>query len=36
VKLMKEAIKSTSAAFSSRRMVKEYTRKFYQSALKSA
>jgi starch phosphorylase len=36
VKLMKEAIKSTSAAFSARRMVKEYTRKFYQSALRSA
>jgi starch phosphorylase len=36
VKLMKEAIKSTSAAFSARRMVKEYTKKFYQSALRSA
>jgi starch phosphorylase len=36
VKLMKDAIKSTSAAFSARRMVKEYTRKFYQSALRSA
>jgi starch phosphorylase len=36
VKLMKETIKSTSAAFSARRMVKEYTRKFYQSALRSA
>jgi starch phosphorylase len=36
VKLMKEAIKSTAATFSARRMVKEYTRKFYQSALRSA
>lgn len=36
VKLMKEAIKSTAAAFSARRMVKEYARKFYQPALKSA
>lgn len=36
VKVMKEAIKSTSARFSSRRMVKEYAEKFYQKALKSA
>lgn len=36
VKLMKEAIKSTTATFSARTMVKEYTRKFYQSALRSA
>jgi len=36
VKVMKEAIKSTASAFSARRMVKEYARKFYQSALKCA
>ena len=36
VKVMKEAIKSTCPLFSSRRMVKEYALKFYQSALKSA
>jgi len=36
VKVMKEAIKSTGALFSARRMVKEYALKFYQKALKSA
>ena len=35
VKVMKEAIKSTTPLFSSRRMAKEYARKFYQNALKS-
>ena len=34
VKKMKEAIKSTSPLFCSRRMVKEYATKFYQKALK--
>lgn len=34
VKVMKEAIKGTAAAFSARRMVKEYALKFYQQALK--
>jgi glucan phosphorylase len=33
---MKESIKSTVPAFSSRRMVKEYALKFYQGAMKSA
>lgn len=33
---MKEAIKSTAPLFSARRMVKEYAKKFYQNALKSA
>lgn len=36
VKVMKEAIISTAPSFSSRRMVKEYAKKFYQNALKSA
>jgi starch phosphorylase len=36
VRMMKEAIKRTAPAFSSRRMVKEYALKFYQGALKSA
>ncbi len=36
VRVMKEAMKSTAALFSARRMVKEYARKFYQGALKSA
>ena len=36
VKLMKEAMKSTAARFSARRMVKEYSQKFYQEALKSS
>lgn len=36
VKVMKESIKSTAPAFSSRRMVKEYALKFYQNAMKSA
>jgi starch phosphorylase len=36
VRVMKESIKSTAPAFSSRRMVKEYALKFYQSALRSA
>jgi len=35
VKFMKESIKSTGAAFSARRMVKEYALKFYQHALKA-
>jgi starch phosphorylase len=36
VKLMKAAIKSTAPQFSARRMVKEYSQKFYQSALNAA
>lgn len=36
VKVMKEAIKSSAAQFSARRMVKEYALNFYQKALKSA
>ena len=36
VRVMKESIKSTVPAFSSRRMVKEYALKFYQGAMKSA
>ncbi|NOY64232.1 MAG: glycosyltransferase family 1 protein [Nitrospirae bacterium] len=36
VRIMKEAIKSTSARFSARRMVKEYAEKFYKKALKGA
>jgi starch phosphorylase len=36
VRVMKESIKSTAPAFSSRRMVKEYALKFYQGALRSA
>jgi starch phosphorylase len=36
VKVMKEAIKSIGPLFSARRMVKEYARKFYKGALKSA
>ena len=36
VRVMKEAIKSTALAFSARRMVKEYSKKFYQSALQCA
>jgi len=36
VKVMKEAIKSTAAPFSTRRMVKEYASKFYRDALQSA
>jgi starch phosphorylase len=35
VKLMKESIKSNAAKFSTRRMVKEYVKKFYVSALDS-
>ena len=35
VRVMKEAIKSTAAQFSARRMVKEYTAKFYSAALKN-
>ena len=35
IKVMKEAIKSSGAPFSARRMVKEYVRRFYQPALKS-
>jgi len=36
VKLMKRALKSTAPAFSTRRMVKEYSRMFYQEALKAS
>jgi starch phosphorylase len=36
VRVMKESIKSTAKAFSSRRMAKEYALKFYQNALKLA
>jgi len=36
VKRMKEAMKSLGAPFSARRMVKEYSRKFYQPALAAA
>ena len=36
VKVMKESIKRTAARFSSRRMVKEYVKKFYSGALKKA
>ena len=36
VKVMKDAIESNSPLFSARRMVKEYAKKFYQNALKSA
>jgi starch phosphorylase len=36
VKMMKEAMKSVGPTFSARRMVKEYTRKFYDPALKAA
>jgi len=36
VKVMKEAVKSTAALFSARRMAKEYILKFYQNALGSA
>jgi starch phosphorylase len=36
VKMMKEAMKSSGPAFSARRLVKEYTRKFYNPALKAA
>ncbi len=36
VKMMKETIKSTSAAFSARRMVKEYVNKYYPSLLTCA
>jgi starch phosphorylase len=36
VKFMKESMKSTGAAFSARRMVKEYAMKFYKPALKAA
>ena len=36
VMVMKESIKSNAAKFSARRMVKEYVRKFYENALKSA
>jgi len=34
VKVMKESIKSNGPRFSARRMVKEYTKKFYVNALK--
>lgn len=36
IKVMKEAIVSNAPVFSARRMVKEYAKKFYQNALKSA
>jgi starch phosphorylase len=36
VKLLKAAMKSTGPAFSARRMVKQYSLKFYQEALKSS
>jgi starch phosphorylase len=36
VKMMKEVMKSLGAPFSARRMVKEYSQKFYQPALQSA
>jgi len=36
VRVMKEAMLSTSPLFSARRMTKEYVNKFYQEALKSA
>jgi starch phosphorylase len=36
VKLMKEAIKTTAAPFSARRMMKEYATKFYQPAFQYA
>jgi starch phosphorylase len=36
VKRMKEAMKSTAAAFSARRMVKEYARQAYQKCLECA
>jgi starch phosphorylase len=36
VKKMKESIKSNSAAFSARRMVKEYVNKYYPSLLSCA
>jgi starch phosphorylase len=35
VRVMKEAVKSTAAQFSARRMVKEYALKFYQNAMKA-
>jgi starch phosphorylase len=36
IQLMKEAIKSTAAPFSARRMMKEYAKKFYQPAFEFA
>lgn len=36
VTVMKEAIRSTAAAFSARRMVKEYSKTFYQGSLQCA
>jgi starch phosphorylase len=36
VQLMKESIKSTAPIFNTRRMMKEYTLKFYQHALQTA
>ena len=36
VKKMKESMKTIGPAFSARRMVKEYSQKFYQPALKAA
>jgi starch phosphorylase len=36
IKVMKEAIKSTAPAFCTRRMIKEYSAKFYQKALLAA
>jgi starch phosphorylase len=36
VKMMKESIRSIAPVFSSRRMVKEYVRRYYPSLLKCA
>jgi starch phosphorylase len=36
IQVMKEAIKSTAAIFSARRMMKEYATKFYRPALQNA
>jgi starch phosphorylase len=36
VKKMKESMKSIGPLFSARRMVKEYSQKFYQTALSAA
>ena len=36
VRLMKETMKSAASGFSARRMVKQYTEKFYSSSIKHA
>jgi starch phosphorylase len=36
IAVMKEAINSNAPLFSARRMVKQYVKRFYQSALKTA